>query len=116
MIEIDEKLVGDKVTRGFNAAKKDDKAFAEYKKLVATHGVTLTTRAALTLGDIAPASYDKKDVRKQEIAIISKATGISVDKLQAADSDLLASIKGNVAMTTEGSGYMLMARNRRVVQ
>lgn len=33
--EIDEKLVGDQVTRMFNAAKKDPKVFANYKKLLA---------------------------------------------------------------------------------
>lgn len=34
MIEIDEKLVGDQITRGFNAAKTGKKAFADYKKLL----------------------------------------------------------------------------------
>lgn len=74
MTEIDEKLVGDLVTRGFNDAKSSDKAFATYKKLLASRGVKLTTRDKLTLGDIAPASYNKASLRDQELTLIANAS------------------------------------------
>lgn len=60
--EIDEKLVGDVVTRDFNAAKKDPKAFAKYKELLRSRGVNVSklTQDNMSIGDIARVSFDKK--------------------------------------------------------
>ncbi len=115
--EIDEKLVGDQVTRMFNAAKKDPKVFANYKKLLAARWADVKglTQENMTLGTIEKASYNKWTLRAQEAKIIANALnvpGISTEILGAHDTSLLGKAQSLKELKTDGSGFMLMARNR----
>jgi len=112
--EIDEKFVGDQITRGYNRAKSDPKAFAEYMQLlkrkgIKTQGVTMDN---MTPELIANKSFNKQSVRNQELALLKSATGIDTAVI---DKQLIDSIKTETWKLTSASepALVLMARSRQ---
>jgi hypothetical protein len=112
--EIDEKFVGDQITRGYNNAKTDPKAFADYMKLLKSKGIKTQgiKMENMTPELIADASFNKPKVRKDELKLLMMATEIDTSVL---DAKMITSLKAQTTplVSKDTSALVLMARSRK---